>query len=351
MSLLIVFLILIISIISDLRTNYQFSTLTLLLSSVSSLIITKFSIKKLNKLKFNQIIKIEGPKHHLNKIGTPTMGGIIIVPAGIIIANLINLKFNYGNQILAISYITIAHMLIGSIDDWTSLVNKRNAGIEPKVKLFFQIIVSMTFLWWSYLENWIDYNIFLLWDTSINVGILIWPLALFVLIAESNATNLTDGLDGLASGSAALVFTGIGLQLISRENISDPSLIIFCMSMAGTWLGFLAYNKKPAKIFMGDTGSLSIGAALASIALLSNSLWALLIMGGVFFAESISVIIQVGFFKLTKKINGEGIRIFKMAPLHHHYELIGYKEKQIVNYFWLISIFLISIGYVLRTIN
>ena len=121
--------------------------------------------------------------------------------------------------------------------------------------------------------------------------------------------------------------------------------------MAGTWLGFLSYNKKPAKIFMGDTGSLSIGAALASIALLSNSLWALFIMGGVFFAESISVIIQVSFFKLSKKIYGSGRRVFKMAPLHHHFELIGYKEKQIVNYFWLISIFLIAIGYVLRTIN
>ena len=179
------------------------------------------------------------------------------------------------------------------------------------------------------------------------LGLLIWPLGLFVFMAESNATNLTDGLDGLAAGCGATVFTGMALQLMLRGNGGDPALAAFCAAMAGCWLGFLAHNRHPARLFMGDTGSLAMGAALAAVALLSNSLWPLLVMGGVFLAESLSVIIQVWVFKATKGADGQGRRVFRMAPLHHHFELGGLPEQQVVLRFWLASLALVGLGLIL----
>ena len=179
------------------------------------------------------------------------------------------------------------------------------------------------------------------------LGLLIWPLGLFVVLAESNATNLTDGLDGLAAGCGAIVSTGLGLQLMLRGQEGDPSLAAFCVAMAGCWLGFLAHNRHPARLFMGDTGSLAMGAGLAAVALLSNSLWPLLVMGGVFVAESLSVILQVGVFKATKGPDGQGRRLFRMAPLHHHYELGGLKEQQVVLRFWAASLALGILGLIL----
>jgi phospho-N-acetylmuramoyl-pentapeptide-transferase len=176
---------------------------------------------------------------------------------------------------------------------------------------------------------------------------LIWPLGLFVFLAESNATNLTDGLDGLAAGCGSVVFTGLGLQLMLRGNQGDPALAAFCLAMAGCWLGFLAHNRHPAKLFMGDTGSLAMGAALSAVALLSNSLWPLLVMGGVFLAESISVIVQVWVFKATKGPDGVGKRVFRMAPLHHHFELGGMDEQQVVISFWTTSLLLVGVGLLL----
>ena len=189
-----------------------------------------------------------------------------------------------------------------------------------------------------------------LWNNSfINLGILLWPVALFVILAESNATNLTDGLDGLASGCGAIIFTGMSIELILRGGLENYALASFCMAMTGSWLGFLMFNKSPAKIFMGDTGSLAMGATLAGIALVSNTLWSLLIMGAIFLAESASVILQVGIFKATKQATGKGFRLFRMAPLHHHLELKGNKEIEIVHSFWLISIIFVYLGLILRS--
>ena len=194
-------------------------------------------------------------------------------------------------------------------------------------------------------------SIHLLGNNSINLGILFWPIALIILLAESNATNLTDGLDGLASGCGAIVLTGLSIELVIKGTDADYSMASFSMAMAGAWLGFLIFNTKPAQIFMGDTGSLAMGAMLAGIAILSNTLWSLLIMGGIFLAESLSVIIQVGVFKITKKISriNKGYRIFLMAPIHHHLEIQGKKEIQIVQHFWLISIFFVFLGLILRS--
>ena len=337
------------SILMDIISNKNLITLTLILSFLLSAIITKIGIPLLEKLKFKQIIRKEGPEVHLEKQGTPTMGGILIVPIGLLVVNLICIRYQNYHQILAISLLTLSYMLIGIIDDWQSLVNKKNFGLSAKYKLIYQTICSIVFLNWAFLENWINSDIFLYSNYSLNIGILIWPLALFILLAESNATNLTDGLDGLASGCGSLIFTGIALQLVLRESNANYNFAVFCMGMAGTWLGFLIYNKNPAKIFMGDTGSLAMGAALGGVGLITNSLWALLLMGGVLLAESMSVILQVSIFKLTKRITGKGKRFFLMAPLHHHYELQGKHEKSIVNDFWLITICLIVIGIILRS--
>ena len=176
----------------------------------------------------------------------------------------------------------------------------------------------------------------------------ILPISFLVLVGISNSVNLTDGLDGLAAGCSGIVFYGLGTEILMKEQQELFVFSILCYSMSGICLGFLKYNSYPAKIFMGDTGSLSIGAILGSIALLTDSIFTLSIFSGIFFIESFSVIIQVGFFKITKKLFQRGKRIFLMAPLHHHFELQGVKEQKIVEIFWKINILLIILGIVLK---
>ncbi len=336
------------SLIADKFISNNLLSLPLLISTVISTIITQYGTPKLRALRLNQIIRKEGPKQHHNKAGTPTMGGILIVPIGLIVGNLLIQNESNKHQILALTFLSLSFMLIGIYDDWRSLTLQTNTGLRPTGKLLLQSFIGTIFLFWSGWQGWIHTKIYLFSDKFIDIGFLIWPLALFVLIAESNATNLTDGLDGLASGCGALVFTGLAIQLMLRDNTSDTELAVFCIAMAGAWLGFLLHNKYPAKVFMGDTGSLTMGAALCGVALLSNSLWALLIMGGVFLCESLSVILQVLIFKITKKINGQGYRLFLMAPIHHHYELAGKSEQIIVRNFWLVTLCLVLIGLILR---
>ncbi len=333
----------------DIYFGTTFLTISLLISSIFSGLINKLCIPILKNFKLNQIIRKEGPAKHLEKQGTPTMGGIIIVPIGILFGNLITIGSQNYDKIIGISLLTISFMIIGFLDDWTSLIKHRNKGLSARRKLFLQAIFAFIFLIFAFSQQWIDSEIYLFFNSSLKIGLLIWPLALFVLLAESNATNLTDGLDGLASGCGALVFTGLAIQLILRDSNNDIALANLSIAMAGAWLGFLLDNKKPAKIFMGDTGSLPMGVALGSIALVTNSLWSLFVMGGIFLAESLSVILQVWIFKLSKKFQGEGKRIFLMAPLHHHFELKGQKEITIVNNFWVATIFLICVGILFRT--
>jgi phospho-N-acetylmuramoyl-pentapeptide-transferase len=243
-------------------------------------------------------------------------------------------------------------MAIGAVDDWRSLTLRTNTGLTPRGKLLLQAGAALLFLIWAAAGQWLggaspgDIALPLGW--VLPIGLLIWPLGLFVFMAESNATNLTDGLDGLAAGCGAVVFIGMGLQLMLRGHEGDATMAGFCAAMAGCWLGFLAHNRHPARLFMGDTGSLAMGAALSAVALLSNSLWPLLLMGGVFLAESLSVILQVWVFKATKDpATGQGRRLFKMAPLHHHFELGGLNEQVVVIRFWLASLLLVGLGLVL----
>jgi phospho-N-acetylmuramoyl-pentapeptide-transferase len=243
-------------------------------------------------------------------------------------------------------------LAIGAIDDWRSLTKRTNTGLSPRGKLLLQAGAALLFLIWAGLGGWLNgpdpAAISLPFGWLLPLGLLIWPLGLFVFLAESNATNLTDGLDGLAAGCGAIVFTGMALQLMLRGHGGDPSLASFCAAMAGCWLGFLSQNRHPARVFMGDTGSLAMGAALSAVALLSDSLWPLLLMGGVFLAESVSVILQVWVFKATKGPDGQGRRLFRMAPLHHHFELGGISEQGVVLGLWGTSVALVLLGLLLR---
>ena len=323
-------------------------TLPLVIAALVSWGVTSWGVPKLRALKLGQVIREEGPKAHRSKAGTPTMGGLLVVPVGVLIGGLITPS---DPRLLAVAAITLAYMAIGAVDDWRSLTKQTNTGLTPKGKLALQTGAALLFLIWAATGGWMgateagDVALPLGW--VLPLGLLIWPLGLFVFVAESNATNLTDGLDGLAAGCGSVVFTGLGLQLMLRGNQGDPALAAFCLAMAGCWLGFLAHNRNPAQLFMGDTGSLAMGAALSGVALLSNSLWPLLVMGGVFLAESLSVIVQVWVFKATKGPDGVGKRVFRMAPLHHHFELGGMAEQQVVINFWAASLLLVGVGLLL----
>lgn len=319
-------------------------SLPLLIGALVSGVVVSWGVPRLGALKLGQVIREEGPQSHQGKAGTPTMGGLLVVPAGLIVGSLVAPG---DGRLLAVAAISLSYLAIGGIDDWRSLTRRTNKGLSPRGKLLLQALTAAAFLAWAAWQQQLGSDLALPLGWVLPLGLLIWPLGLFVFLAESNATNLTDGLDGLAAGCGAVVFTGLGLQLMLRGHDGDPALAGFCAAMAGAWLGFLVQNRHPAKVFMGDTGSLAMGACLAAVALLSNSLWPLLVMGGVFLAESLSVILQVWVFKATKGADGQGRRLFRMAPLHHHFELGGASEQQVVVGLWACSLLLLLVGVVL----
>ena len=334
---------------ADWRLAPSMITLPLLVATGVSAGMAAWGVPRLRRLKLGQVIRDEGPRAHHSKAGTPTMGGLLVVPVGVLVAGLVAPE---DPRLLAVAAVTLAFMAIGAVDDWRSLTRQTNTGLKPRGKLLLQAGAALLFLIWAALGGWVGGaaagDVGLPFGWILPLGLLIWPLGLFVFLAESNATNLTDGLDGLAAGCGAIVFTGLGLQLMLRGNDGDPALAAFCVAMAGCWLGFLSQNHHPARVFMGDTGSLAMGAALSAVALLSNSLWPLLLMGGVFLAESLSVILQVWVFKATKGPDGQGRRLFRMAPLHHHFELGGLSEQRVVLSFWAASLILVVLGLLLR---
>lgn len=289
----------------------------------------------LQKLKTGQVIREDGPQTHLKKAGTPTMGGVFFVPVGVVVALVLS-GLAVGKQSLvslsAVCGLTLGYAAIGWLDDWQILRRKSNQGISPRMKLALQIGFGALFCLWLWSQSVLT-TIALPFGYAIPLGLLFWPLAVFVLVAESNATNLTDGVDGLASGTAAIALLGNGILVAPTE----PELMIFCACMSGSCLGFLFHNRNPARVFMGDTGSLALGGALAAVALLANNLWALFVLSGIFFVETISVIAQVSYYKATKGPDGIGKRLLKMAPLHHHLELSSWSETRVVGTFYAIS--------------
>ena len=300
-------------------------------------------IKYLHVLKFGQAIREEGPQSHMHKKGTPTMGGIsfiISIVISLVIAVFLDSK-NMQYYFLFI-YTTISFSIIGYIDDMLIVVKKKNDGLAPRKKLMLQILFSVIFyILVTYIYKDINYIHIPGLDYNLNISYLYLIFLVFWQTGFSNAVNLTDGLDGLAT-SITIITTSTFALLAYKEN--NFPVLVFCLTIVGALLGFLIFNRSPAKIFMGDTGSLALGGILAAISVILHKEIAFLFIGLVYILETLSVIIQVAYFKKTGK------RIFKMSPLHHHFELSGYGEVKTVYIFVSIAVVSSAIGYFIGVI-
>ncbi|MXW12504.1 MAG: phospho-N-acetylmuramoyl-pentapeptide-transferase [Synechococcus sp. SB0662_bin_45] len=316
----------------------------LFVAGLMSALVCGLGIPVLRRLRMGQAIRVDGPRSHQGKSGTPTMAGLLLVPCGVVLGGWVDVS---DSRLLLLAATGLGFMAIGGLDDWQSLQHRKNQGLRPCTKLLLQGLVAIVFLTKASQQSWLPTQVSFPLGGVLELGPLIWPLGLWTFLAESNATNLTDGLDGLAAGCGAIILLGMAVQLMLRGNSGDPALAGFAAAMAGACLGFLVHNRRPAKAFMGDTGSLALGGVLAGLALLSDSLWALLIMGAVPMVESLSVVLQVGWFKLSRRWWGKPQRLLRMAPLHHHFELSGYSEVTVVVGFWLAAMASVALGLLL----
>ena len=295
-------------------------------------------IKYLHELKFGQAIREEGPQSHMHKKGTPTMGGISFI-ISIIISLVIAMFLDSENMkyYFLFIYTTISFSIIGYIDDMLIVVKKKNDGLAPRKKLMLQILFSVIFyVSVIFIYKDINYIHIPVFDYKLNISYLYLIFLVFWQTGFSNAVNLTDGLDGLAT-SVTIITTSTFALLAYKEN--NFPVLVFCLTIVGALLGFLLFNRNPAKIFMGDTGSLALGGILAAISVILHKEIVFLFIGLVYILETLSVIIQVAYFKKTGK------RIFKMSPLHHHFELSGYGEVKTVYIFVTITVISSVIGY------
>ena len=322
-------------------------------SLVISLILGPYIISYLKNKQFYQSIRSDGPKSHLDdKNTTPTMGGIIII-SSVVISTILWSDLS-NNYILILLFGILGFGSIGFYDDYKKLIKKNSDGIKGRFKLFLQIIFAsiMTLFLYFFMDTGSIESVFpFLKENSFYLGILFIPWSIFILVGSSNAVNLTDGLDGLAILPCILIASAFVIFSYVHGNINISSYLlipyiegagetaIFAASLVGAGLGFLWFNSYPAEIFMGDCGSLSLGSSLGLLAIILKQELAFAIMSGIFVAEALSVIIQVASFKLRK-----GKRIFKMAPLHHHYELSGLSEPKIIMRFWIITFILVLIA-------
>ena len=306
-----------------------------IISFLISVVFCPILIPFLRKLKFGQTEREEGPQSHLKKNGTPTMGGLVIL-ASILLTSLIYIgKFT---EILPVLFMTLGFGLIGFLDDYIKVVKKRSLGLTPLQKMALQFIVTGVFIYYYFKIAGLD--------TSIKIPIVsgdgfvmpTWLFIIFVFIVvlgTVNGVNFTDGLDGLASGVTVIVATFFTIAALSL----NPSMTPITGAVVGSLLGFLLFNTYPARVFMGDTGSLALGGFVSSIALMLHMPLFIVIIGLIYLVEVLSVILQVGYFKLT-----HGKRIFKMAPIHHHFELCGYSETQVVAAFSIVTALLCLVG-------
>lgn len=296
---------------------------------VIALLLGPLFIPFLRRLKFGQSIRSEGPQGHQKKAGTPTMGGLIILLAMSITA----IKFSDRSfELWLLLFVTLGYGLVGFLDDYIKVVLKRNLGLKAKQKLLGQILVGVVLYIVLYQAGLIDMTVHIPFVSSpLDLGLFYLPFLILLVIGFSNAVNLTDGLDGLAAGTTAISF---GSYAILAWWTSNMDVAIFCAAMVGGLLGFLVFNAHPAKVFMGDTGSLALGGALATVAVLTKTEIWLVLIGGVFVAEALSVMLQVFSFQTFGK------RLFKMSPIHHHFELVGWSEWRVVGTFWTVGLFL-----------
>ncbi len=303
---------------------------------IIAVILSPIFIPYLRKLKFGQSIRDEGPKSHKKKSGTPTMGGLIILIALSLSAIFISMYFEVlSTRTFILLFVTVCFGIIGFLDDYIKVVKKRNLGLTSKQKFICQVIVSII-VFFAIKSTGVSTSVAIPGTGyEVDLGFIYALLIIFMLVGTSNAVNLTDGLDGLVSGTAAIAF---GAYAVLAYNQQQLDVAIFSIAVVGAVLGFLVFNAHPAKVFMGDTGSLALGGALAAIAIVTNLEILLVIIGGVFVIETLSVMIQVASFKTTGK------RVFKMSPLHHHYELSGWSEWRVVVTFWFVGLLFALLG-------
>lgn len=307
----------------------------LIIALIISFIGTPFFIAFVQKKNGGQSIREEGPQSHYEKSGTPTMGGIAIGFA--VLVALISVGSINGDM-LAILGAFFGFGILGFADDFIKISKQRNLGLTAKQKILIQLLLASLLALYQWKNSPMGTELIIPFSSkTLDLGMFYTPFVIFVVVAMVNSVNLTDGLDGLASGITTFVAFFFALAAISLK-IYAPG--IFSAALMGACLGFLRYNKNPAKVFMGDTGSMALGGALAATAIILNMELFLPLVGGIFVIEALSVILQVAYFKITK-----GKRLFKMSPIHHHFELSGWTEPQVVSGFWGVTFILCAIGF------
>jgi phospho-N-acetylmuramoyl-pentapeptide-transferase len=337
---------------------FSYLTMRAILSALTALVLSfaigPYLIQRLTVRRVGQQIRDVGPQTHLPKAGTPTMGGALILLA---IAISTVLWADLENRFVWIVLgVTLVFGLIGFVDDYKKLVVRNSKGLSPKTKFFWQSIaglVAAVILYMTAENPQVEHALLIPYFKDLSIPLSVIPYVAFtflIVVGFSNAVNLTDGLDGLAIMPAVLVGGALGLIAWATGNVVFSSyldipyvagageMLVFCAALAGAGLGFLWFNTYPAQVFMGDIGALALGAALGLVAVVARQELVLLIMGGVFVVETVSVIIQVASYKMT------GRRIFRMAPLHHHFELKGWAEPKVIVRFWIITVILVLIG-------
>lgn len=308
----------------------------LIMGFLFSIILGPIVIPILHKLKFGQNIREEGPKSHQKKSGTPTMGGLIFFIS--VATTILIMGHKLIDKEMIILYSFLAFGFIGFLDDILKIIHKNNLGLKAAQKMILLILFSLALAWYGY--KYIGTEILIPFENKgirLNLGMLYIPFIVIFYAAVTNAVNLTDGIDGLATSVTVIVLTFFGIVGFRTENYE---VSIFAIALAGALLGFLKFNAFPAKIFMGDTGSLALGGVIGTIALMLKMELFLIIIGGIYLIETLSVIIQVTSFKLTGK------RVFKMSPIHHHFEHLGWSEVKIVTVFSSITAILCIIGFI-----
>lgn len=302
-----------------LKTEFYAAVVSFLIVAVAGI----YAIPMLTRLKFGQTVRVDGPKRHLKKMGTPTMGGIMFIPA---IAASTLLFSDRSYAVLMAIFSMVAFSLIGFTDDFIKISKRRSLGLRANHKILLQLVISVILAYFAagfYPKTTVIQMPG--FSKGIDTGMMFLPFTIFVILGTVNSVNLTDGLDGLVSGITTVISFFYTLISFFQANYS---LAVFGAAISGGCLGFLVYNRHPARVFMGDTGSLGLGGALAALAVLTGTQIYLVIFGMIFIIETLSVILQVVFFKLT------GRRIFKMSPIHHHFELLGWSENKVVLTFW-----------------
>lgn len=310
------------------------------LALVSTLVFGKIGIPLLQRLKAQQSIREDGPQAHLAKAGTPTMGGLFMMLALFITVCIVP---PYSVTLWMLLFLTLGHGALGFSDDFIKAVKRRNLGLTAKQKLLGQAVLAVIFCYISIAYAALPTTLWIpLVDITVDLGYAYYALTFIIILGTTNAVNLTDGLDGLATGISAIAgaaFAVVGLL------VGSLSVTFFGIVVSAVCLGFLYFNANPAKVFMGDTGSLALGGAFAGMAIATKTELLLIVIGFVFVVEALSVILQVAFFKTR------GVRIFRMSPIHHHFELGGWSERKVVYVFWAVSLVMAFLGIVLLSMK